>query len=164
VCKFFVSWREFRAGIGLLTSSKCADSWNIYSFGGTPKARQLLMSCLLSPVSCHALTCIQVELSPPFVCWGFMWFLVILNALAKNIILLIRLDSPKIFSWENKERGRARDVTTEGGSEGASPPAFTRTTGTSKSPSEAVFINPWTKRTIPSYHYDLLIYRWYSNN
>ena len=29
---------------------------------------------------------------------------------------------------------------TEGGSGGASPPAFTRTTGTSKSPSEAVFI------------------------
>ena len=34
----------------------------------------------------------------------------------------------------------ARDVTNRGGVRGASPPAFTRTTGTSKSPSEAVFI------------------------
>jgi len=38
---------------------------NHYSFGGTPKARQPLMSCLSLR---HALTCIQVELSPPFVC------------------------------------------------------------------------------------------------
>ena len=71
-----------------------------------------------------------------------MWFLVILNALAKNIIIpLIRLDSPKIFSCEKtKKGGWARDVTTEGGAGGASPPPFTRTTITSKSPSEAVFI------------------------
>jgi hypothetical protein len=68
-----------------------------------------------------------------------MWFLVIPNALAKNMIPLIR---QKSFLEENKERGNepARDVTTEGGSRGASPPAFTRTTITSKSPSEAVFI------------------------
>ena len=52
---------------------------------------------------------------------------------------------PKIFSHssvleENKERGWPVTSPTEGGSRGASPPAFTRTTGTSKSPSEAVFI------------------------
>jgi len=35
------------------------------------------------------------------------------------------------------------DVTDRGGSGGASPPAFTRTTITSKSPSEAVFIKFW---------------------
>ena len=68
-----------------------------------------------------------------------MWFLVIPNALAKNMIPLIR---QKSFLEENKERGNgpACDVTTEGGSGGASPPAVTRTTITSKSPSEAVFI------------------------
>jgi len=49
--------------------------------------------------------------------------------------------SPKIFSQENKERGNGPVTSpTEGGSGGASPPAFTRTTLTSKSPSEAVFI------------------------
>jgi len=68
-----------------------------------------------------------------------MWFLVIPNALAKNMIPLIR---QKSLLEENKERGNgpARDVTTEGGSGGASPPTFTRTTITSKSLSEAVFI------------------------
>ena len=67
-----------------------------------------------------------------------MWFLVILNALAKNIIPLIR---QKSFLEENKERGNGPMTSpTEGGSGGASPPAFTRTTSTSKSPSEAVFI------------------------
>ena len=68
-----------------------------------------------------------------------MWFLVIiLNAHAKNIIPLIR---QKSFLEENKERGNEPVMSpTEGGFGGASPPAFTRTTITSKSPSEAVFI------------------------
>ena len=40
-----------------------------------------------------------------------------------------------------KRKGEwARVVTNRGGSGGASPPAFTRTTITSKSPSEAVFM------------------------
>ena len=50
-----------------------------YSYGGTPKARQPLLSCLLLSdyrwnlmLLCHALTCIQVELSPPFVWCGFL--------------------------------------------------------------------------------------------
>ena len=62
-------------------------------------------------------------------------FLVILNALAKNIIPLIRQNS-----FLGKKRKGDGPVTspTEGGSGGA--PAFTRTTLTSKSPSEAVFI------------------------
>jgi len=66
-----------------------------------------------------------------------MWFLVIL-ALAKNIIPLIR---QKSFLEKTKKGGMARDVTNRGGVRGASPPAFTRTTITSKSPSEAVFIH-----------------------
>jgi len=58
--------------------------------------------------------------------------------LAKNIIPLIR---QKSFLEKTKKGGWARDVTTEGGSGGGGiPPAFTRTTITSKSPSEAVFI------------------------
>ncbi len=56
--------------------------------------------------------------------------------------------SPKIFSrsfakiFSETPYVTRKPVTspTEGGSGGASPPAFTRTTGTSKSPSEAVFI------------------------
>jgi len=56
---------------------------------------------------------------------------------AKNMFPLIR---QKLFLKKTKKGGWARDVTTEGGSGGASPPAFTRTTITSKSPSEAVFI------------------------
>ena len=38
---------------------------------------------------------------------------------------------------------------TEGGSGGASPPAFMHTTGTSKSPSEAVFIICWYRLRDP---------------
>jgi len=76
-----------------------------------------------------------VGLSQPFVCWGFMWFLVILNALAKNIIPLIR---QKSFLEKTKKGGWAQTSPTEGGS---GMPAFTRTTITSKSPSEAVFIS-----------------------
>ena len=54
-----------------------------------------------------------------------MWFLVILNALAKNIIPLIRQKS----FLEKTKKGGWMGVTsiTEGGSGGASPPAFTRT-------------------------------------
>jgi len=47
-----------------------------------------------------------------------MWFLVILNALAKNIIPLIR---QKSFLEKTKKGGWARDVTTEGGSGGIPP-------------------------------------------
>jgi len=60
--------------------------------------------------------------------------------LAKNIFLLIR---QKSVLEENKESGPDLTSPTEGGSGGASPPAppaFTRTTITSKSPGEAVFI------------------------
>jgi len=56
---------------------------------------------------------------------------------AKNIFPLIRQKS--VLS-ENKESGPDLTSPTEGGSGGASPPAFTRTTITSKSPGEAVFI------------------------
>jgi hypothetical protein len=67
-----------------------------------------------------------------------MWFLVILNALAKNMIPLIR---QKLFLEKTKKVGNEPVTSpTEGGSGGASPPAFTLTTITSKSPSEAVFI------------------------
>ena len=66
-----------------------------------------------------------------------MWFLVILNALAKNIIPLIR---QKLFLKKTRKGEWPLTSPTEGGSGGASPPAFTRTTITSKSPSEAVFI------------------------
>jgi len=65
-----------------------------------------------------------------------MWFLVILNTLAKNIFPLIRQKS-----FKKQRNGEwARDVTNRGGVRGGIPPAFTRTTLTSKSPSEAVFI------------------------
>ena len=56
-----------------------------------------------------------------------MWFLVILNALAKNIIPPFALIRQKSFLEKTKKGGMAHDVTTEGGSGGASPPAFTRT-------------------------------------
>ena len=55
----------------------------------------------------------------------------------KNIFPLIR---QKTFLEENKERGNGRDITNRGGSGGASPLAFIRTTGNSRSPDEAVFI------------------------
>jgi len=54
-----------------------------------------------------------------------MWFLVILNALAKNIILLIR---QKSFLEENKEREWARDVTNSGKVRGGIPPSIHSTT------------------------------------
>jgi len=53
-----------------------------------------------------------------------MWFLVILNALAKNIS---RSFAKNLFSRKLRKGEWARDVTKEGGSGGASPPAFTRT-------------------------------------
>ena len=65
--------------------------------------------------------------------------------LAKNIIPLTA-HSPKLFLKKTKKGGMAHDVTNRGGSGGASPPAFTRTTITSKSPSEAVFI--WLEGTL----------------
>jgi len=73
----------------------------------------------------------------PAVCLlGFL--VIVLNGQpAKYIFPLIR---QKAFCKKTKKGGMAHDVTNRGGSGGASPPAFTRTTITSKSPSEAVFI------------------------
>ena len=50
-----------------------------------------------------------------------MWFLVILNALAKNIIPPFALIRQKSFLEKTKKGGWARDFTTEGGSGGHPP-------------------------------------------
>ena len=97
----------------------------------TPKARQPLLSCLLSRSHVHT------SGTKPAIC-GFFSFLTV--------------DPPKIFSrsfakklsWRKQRKGEwpvtARDVTNRGGVWGGHPPPFARTTSTSKSPSEAVFI------------------------
>jgi hypothetical protein len=71
------------------------------SFGGTPKARQPLMSCLLSPVS---LSRSHVHTSGTKPAFCLMWFLVIIpnGQPAKNIFPLIR---QKTVLEENKVRG-----------------------------------------------------------
>ena len=80
-----------------------------------------------------------------------MWCLVI------SATVYFPANSPKNFLEETKKEGMARDVTNRGGVRGGIPPAFTRTTGTSKSPSEAVFIIvsaqgafPWLAPQSPS--------------
>ena len=86
--------------------------------------RHVELRCLLSPVSCISPVGCHVHTSgtKPTIC--LMWFLVIiLNALAKNNIPLIHQN---YFLEENKERGNGPVTSpTEGGSRGASPPAFT---------------------------------------
>ena len=62
---------------------------------------------------------------------------IISRSFAKNNIPLI---AKNLFLKKTKKGGMARDVTNRGGVRGGIPPAFTRTTITSKSPSEAVFI------------------------
>ena len=66
-----------------------------------------------------------------------MLFLVILNALAKNIS---RSFAKNLFLKKTKKGGPDLTSPTEGGSGGHPPLAFTRTTGNSRSPDEAVFI------------------------
>ena len=71
----------------------------------------------ISGIVCHALTCIQVELSPPFVVSSTF-----LNGRpAKNIFPLIR---QKTFLKKTKKGGMARDVTNRGGVRGGIPPGI----------------------------------------
>jgi hypothetical protein len=59
------STREILLNMFDRSKKTAARVGGVHSFGGTPKARQpLMLSCLSQR---HALTCIQVELSPPFV-------------------------------------------------------------------------------------------------
>ena len=83
----FVNMQFLQSLCLLAASSSCAADGVVYSFGGTPKAgspysfggtpKARQPFCPVSPLLsdyrwnlmllCHALTCIQVELSPPFV-------------------------------------------------------------------------------------------------
>ena len=97
-----------------------------YSFGGTPKARQpLMLLCLLSPV-CLLLTCLQVELLRMRTGNG--------QTLTVPRQKYFLAHSPKSFLTHPYVTREPVMSPTEGGS------AFTRTTITSKSPGEAVFI------------------------
>jgi len=66
-----------------------------------------------------------------------MWFLVILNALAKNIS---RSFAKNLF-LRKQRKGEWPMTSPQRGGPGGHPPGIHTYTGTSKSPSEAVFIN-----------------------
>ena len=88
----------------------------------TPKARQpLLLLCILSAPHVHT------SGTKPAICLYVVSCNFLNGQPAKNTFPLLR---QKTFLKKTKKGGMARDVTNRGG-------AFTRTTGTSKSPSEA---------------------------
>ena len=77
-----------------------------------------------------------------------MWFLVILNALAKNIS---RSFAKNLF-LRKQRKGECPMTSPQRGGPGGHPPRHSHDTGTSKSPSEAVFINyQGEETTVSSY-------------